>query len=185
MTLYPHDVGGTALLTREGEAALATRIEAGRRIMLDGLVVSLPAMAAVSAWRDAIHEGSLALRDAIDVGPPTAPGTGTVTAAGRRCRRRRARGHGRHRWRQTPVFRDGGGGASRRHGEPRRDRGIVPEAAPLRGEAHRAGPGEPDADDLAGETAPLAGARSRSLAGKPSPDRYPHRGTGGRTVRCC
>ena len=68
MTLYLHDVGGTALLTREGKAALAKRIEAGRRMMLDGLVVSLPAMAAVSAWGDAIHEGSLALRDAIDVG---------------------------------------------------------------------------------------------------------------------
>ena len=68
MTLYLHDVGGAALLAREGEAALAKRIEAERRMMLDGLVVSLPAMAAVSAWRDAIHEGSLALRDAIDVG---------------------------------------------------------------------------------------------------------------------
>ena len=68
MTLYLHDVGGTALLTREGKAALAKRIEAGRRMMLGGLVVSLPATAAVSAWRDAIHEGSLALRDAIDVG---------------------------------------------------------------------------------------------------------------------
>ena len=68
MTMYLRDLSATALLTREGEAVLAKRIEAGRRTMLEGLCTSLPAMAAVSAWRDAIREGSLALRHAIDVG---------------------------------------------------------------------------------------------------------------------
>ncbi|MCE2494851.1 MAG: sigma-70 family RNA polymerase sigma factor [Alphaproteobacteria bacterium] len=68
MTLYLHDVGGKPLLTREGEAALAKRIEAGRRTVLDSLCASLPAMAAVSAWRDAVREGTLALRHVIDVG---------------------------------------------------------------------------------------------------------------------
>ena len=67
MAMYLREVGGTALLTREGEAALAKRIEAGRRMMLDGLCESLPAMRTVSAWRDAIREDSLALRDVIDV----------------------------------------------------------------------------------------------------------------------
>ena len=68
MTMYLRDLSATPLLTREGEAALAKRIEAGRRTMLDGLCSSLPAMAAVSAWRDAIREGALALRHVIDVG---------------------------------------------------------------------------------------------------------------------
>ena len=68
MTLYLRDVGGKPLLTREGEAALAKRIEAGRRTMLDGLCASLRAMAAVSAWRDAIREGSLSPRHVINVG---------------------------------------------------------------------------------------------------------------------
>ena len=67
MAMYLRDVGDTALLTREGEAALAKRIEAGRRMTLDGLCESLPAMRTVSAWRDAIREGSLALRNVIDV----------------------------------------------------------------------------------------------------------------------
>ena len=67
MTLYLRDVGGTPLLTREGEAALAKRIEAGRRGMLAGLGANLPAMAAVSKWRDAIREGTLALRHVVDV----------------------------------------------------------------------------------------------------------------------
>ena len=68
MTMYLRDMSATALLTREGEAALAKRIEAGRRSMLEGLCSSLPAMAAVSAWRDAVREGTLALRHVIDVG---------------------------------------------------------------------------------------------------------------------
>ncbi|MCY4480911.1 MAG: hypothetical protein OXB97_13560, partial [Rhodospirillales bacterium] len=68
MTMYLRDMSATALLTREGEAALAKRIEAGRRMMLDGLCASLPAIAAVSAWRDAIRGGTLALRHVIDVG---------------------------------------------------------------------------------------------------------------------
>jgi len=62
MTMYLRDLSATALLTREGEVALAKRIEAGRRTMVDGLCASLPAMAAVSAWH-----GALALRHVIDV----------------------------------------------------------------------------------------------------------------------
>ena len=67
MAMYLRDMVGTALLTREGEVALAKRIEAGHGAVLGGLCGSLPAMRAVSAWRDAIREGSLALRDVIDV----------------------------------------------------------------------------------------------------------------------
>ena len=66
LAMYLRDMGGAALLTREGEVALAKRIEAGRRAVLDGLCGSLPAMRTVSAWRDAIREGSLALRRVID-----------------------------------------------------------------------------------------------------------------------
>ena len=67
MAMYLRDLSATALLTREGEVALAKRIDAGRRTMLDGLCASLPAMAAVSAWHGAIRDGALALRDVIDV----------------------------------------------------------------------------------------------------------------------
>ena len=50
--MYLREMGGTTLLTREGEVALAKRIEAGRRIMLDGLRESPLTMRAVIAWRD-------------------------------------------------------------------------------------------------------------------------------------
>ena len=65
--MYLREMGRTTLLTREGEVALAKRIEAGRRIMLDGLRESPLTMRAVIAWRDAIREGSMALREAIDI----------------------------------------------------------------------------------------------------------------------
>ena len=65
--LYLREMGGTALLTREGEVALAKRIEAGRQTMLDGLRESPLTMRAVTAWRDAIRAGSMALREVIDI----------------------------------------------------------------------------------------------------------------------
>ena len=68
MGMYLRDLSAVPLLTREGEVALAKRIEAGRRKMLEGMCASLPAISAVSAWHGAIREGSLALRHVIDVG---------------------------------------------------------------------------------------------------------------------
>ena len=81
MTMYLRDLSATPLLTREGEAALAKRIEAGRRTMLEGLCSSLPSIAAVSAWRDAIREGALVLRHVIDIA--AAYGGGRRTYDGR------------------------------------------------------------------------------------------------------
>ena len=65
--MYLREMGGKTLLTREGEVALAKRIEAGRQTMLDGLRESPLTMRAVLAWRDAIRAGSMALREAIDI----------------------------------------------------------------------------------------------------------------------
>ncbi len=76
--MYLREMGGTTLLTREGEVALAKRIEAGRRTMLDGLRESPLTMRAVIAWRDAIREGSMALREAIDI--DAAHGSGPAVA---------------------------------------------------------------------------------------------------------
>ena len=67
MALYLRDMGRRPLLTREGEVALAQRIEVGQRAVLEGLGESLPAMRAVSAWYGEIRDGSLALRNVIDI----------------------------------------------------------------------------------------------------------------------
>ena len=65
--MYLREMGRTTLLTREDEVALAKRIEAGRRTMLDGLRESPLTMRAVLAWRDEVRAGSMALREAIDI----------------------------------------------------------------------------------------------------------------------
>ena len=82
MAMYLRDMAGSVLLTREGEVALAKRMEAGSRAVVCGLCESLPAMRAVSAWRDATREGSMALRAVIDVE--------AAYGAGQRKRQRRA-----------------------------------------------------------------------------------------------
>ncbi|MCY4560688.1 MAG: RNA polymerase sigma factor RpoD [Chloroflexi bacterium] len=78
--MYLREMGSKTLLTREGEVALAKRIEAGRQTMLDGLRESPLTMRAVLAWRDAINAGSMALREAIDV--EATHGSAPVMAAG-------------------------------------------------------------------------------------------------------
>ena len=78
--MYLREMGGTTLLTREDEVALAKRIEAGRRTMLDGLCESPLTMRAVLAWRDAIRAGSMALREAIDI--EATHGSAPATMAG-------------------------------------------------------------------------------------------------------
>ena len=67
MALYLRDMSRRPLLTREGEVALAQRIEAGQRAVLEGIGESLPSVRAVSAWYGEICDGSLVLRDVIDI----------------------------------------------------------------------------------------------------------------------
>ncbi len=91
MAMYLRDMGHRRLLTREAEVALAQRIEAGHRAVLEGLGESVPALRAVSAWYDAIRDGALALRDVIDIeatfildrGDGAAPGQVDDSEAGR------------------------------------------------------------------------------------------------------
>ena len=78
--MYLREMGRKTLLTREGEVALAKRIEAGRQTMLDGLRESPLTMRAVLAWRDAIRAGSMALREAIDI--EATHGSGPAAVAG-------------------------------------------------------------------------------------------------------
>ena len=181
MALYLRDMGRRALLDREGEAAIAQRIEAGREAVLDGLCEHLPAMRAVSAWRNAIHEGSLALRDVIDV-------EATYGADGQQCdgnldeaktaklRRRR----GRHRGRQAPPLRDEGCDTATHHGGPRRDGAGLPEAPSAAGAADRVGPEKADADGIAVPARARSGAQFCGVDAEPPPERCPHRDAGGR-----
>src|SRR5579863_2704408 len=65
--MYLREMGSVELLSREGEIAIAKRIEAGREMMIGGLCESPLTMRALIGWRDALNEGKILLRDIIDL----------------------------------------------------------------------------------------------------------------------
>jgi RNA polymerase primary sigma factor len=65
--MYLREMGSVELLSREGEIAIAKRIEAGREKMIGSLCESPLTMRAIAHWHDALLEGDLLLRDVIDL----------------------------------------------------------------------------------------------------------------------
>ena len=96
--MYLREMGSVELLSREGEIAIAKRIEAGREAMIAGLCESPLTFQAIIIWRDELNDGKILLRDIIDLeatyaGPDgkKAPKakvrarTNSTTAPGRPC----------------------------------------------------------------------------------------------------
>ena len=65
--LYLRDMGGVDLLSREGEIAIAKRIEAGRELMIGAICESPLTIRSIINWRDSIKEGTMLLRDIVDL----------------------------------------------------------------------------------------------------------------------
>ncbi len=65
--MYLREMGSVELLSREGEIAIAKRIEAGREAMIAGLCESPLTFQAIIIWRDELNEGGILLRDIIDL----------------------------------------------------------------------------------------------------------------------
>ncbi|GHA16551.1 RNA polymerase sigma factor RpoD [Devosia pacifica] len=65
--MYLREMGSVELLSREGEIAIAKRIEAGRETMIEGLCESPLTFQAIIIWRDQLAEGEILLRDIIDL----------------------------------------------------------------------------------------------------------------------
>ena len=65
--MYLREMGSVELLSREGEIAIAKRIEAGRELMIGGICESPLTIKALIKWRDALKEGQVLLRDVIDL----------------------------------------------------------------------------------------------------------------------
>ncbi|MBV9235998.1 MAG: RNA polymerase sigma factor RpoD, partial [Xanthobacteraceae bacterium] len=91
--MYLREMGSVELLSREGEIAIAKRIEAGREAMIAGLCESPLTFQAIIIWRDELNEGKIFLRDIIDLEatyagpdakgmPAGAPGEDGVPAVG-------------------------------------------------------------------------------------------------------
>jgi RNA polymerase primary sigma factor len=94
--MYLREMGSVELLSREGEIAIAKRIEAGRDMMIGGICESPLTYRALLAWRDKLAQGQMLLRDIVDldatygatpdgekmVRPPAAPPIAAAAAKG-------------------------------------------------------------------------------------------------------
>jgi RNA polymerase primary sigma factor len=90
--MYLREMGSVELLSREGEIAIAKRIEAGREAMIAGLCESPLTFQAIIIWRDELVDGKVLLRDIIDLeatyagpdgkNPSQLPGEGGETSEG-------------------------------------------------------------------------------------------------------
>jgi RNA polymerase primary sigma factor len=87
--MYLREMGSVELLSREGEIAIAKRIEAGRDAMIRGLCESALTFEAIMVWREELGTGRILLREVIDldqtytaVNGVAAPLEGAATAEG-------------------------------------------------------------------------------------------------------
>src|SRR2546426_4123120 len=81
--MYLREMGSMELLSREGEIAIAKRIEAGREAMIAGLCESPLTFQAIIIWRDELNEGKGFLGDIIDLEATYAgPGAKAMPAPG-------------------------------------------------------------------------------------------------------
>ncbi len=90
--IYLREMGSIDLLSRQGEVAIAKRIEAGREAIIAGLCESPLTFQAVTIWRNELNDGNVFLRDIIDLEamyagpdaklvPAAAPGVDTPSTA--------------------------------------------------------------------------------------------------------
>ena len=79
--MYLREMGSVELLSREGEIAIAKRIEAGREMMISGICENPLTIRAMMGWRDALNEEKMLLRDIIDLDATYGSGGFDQTAA--------------------------------------------------------------------------------------------------------
>ena len=65
--MYLREMGGVELLSREGEIAIAKRIEAGKDVMINALTQSPLVAKAIFQWKDELEKNQLMIRDIIDI----------------------------------------------------------------------------------------------------------------------
>ena len=99
--MYLREMGSVELLSREGEIAIAKRIEAGRDAMISGLCESALTFEAIMVWRDELLNNRILLREVIDL--DATYGVLNPRGSGEGSRGRRGRGRFRRRRRHVDL----------------------------------------------------------------------------------
>jgi RNA polymerase primary sigma factor len=152
--MYLREMGSVELLSREGEIAIAKRIEAGRELMIGALCESPLTFEALTVWRDELNEGKVLLRDIIDLEAMYGAGPEGQAAAAAAAEAAAAAGRG-----GTPIpgvtppYVNGGGGAPvMAPPRPVIPKPVVPPPRPVSADSEPVDPGEAAAAaDAAGE----------------------------------
>ena len=132
--MYLREMGAVELLSREGEIAIAKRIEAGRDTMIWGLCESPISFNAIIEWSNALNDGRMQLREILDLEAMLSKGPTAEQVAGAE---EGAEGRGRrdHRGGRRHHLQGGGrarGGARRRSTRTRRTSSSAATPAPGR-----------------------------------------------------
>ena len=177
--MYLREMGSVELLSREGEIAIAKRIEAGRNTMIAGLCESPLTFQAITIWRDELLDEAIMLRDVIDL-ETTFSGQMEHDEVDSVHFRPEARGRRSRRCTEARA------GAARRRGRPRvgrdrRGRRGRPRSGP-RSRRRGGGPGQPVARRDGGG-AEAAGARDARSASPPTTSASPRCRTTGSPPR--
>ena len=203
--MYLRDMGSVELLSREGEIAIAKRIEAGREAMIAGLCESPLTFQAVIIWRDELKDAKILLRDIIDLeatyegpeakaapppmpvapppveAPPPPPAAAAGDGAARRRRRAAPRGRdgGRRGLRERALARRHGGRAQAQGARDlRQHRRHLQEAAQAAGQEGRDAGCERAVHAPAAEGLRQAARRDHRLRQEPLAQQRPHREPG-------
>ena len=127
--MYLREMGAVELLSREGEIAIAKRIEAGREAMIAGLCESPLTFQAIIIWRDELNDAKALLRDIIDLEATYAGPDAKVAPEGRDRPRRAWRFGGDALHRRASLY-AAGRAAARRGAFPRAPRRHALPRAP-------------------------------------------------------
>ena len=140
--MYLREMGSVELLSREGEIAIAKRIEAGREKMISGICESPLTIKALVSWRDALNEGQIFLRDIVDLEAMYAGSTDGGAAVGATPEGAMARGTAEQRMGAGDTALDpvaarssGGDGAQRGKNETTTHDGVATDGATANGAA--------------------------------------------------
>ncbi len=150
--MYLREMGNVELLSREGEIAIAKRIEAGREMMIGGICESPLTLRAIVCWHDALVEGQLLLRDIIDLEATYSGATPVDMTAPEATTGASGGGNGAEAGAGVAAATHGGNGAD---GSAETVSNVVPMAPALAAEGANgaAGKGEADANHAEGARA--------------------------------